>query len=268
MSKYKVLGYDMEELHDRMLVIATEVDRICRIHGWRCSLYGGSIIGAVRHNGFIPWDHDIDMAMPRKDYDEFLAYMKNNPNDLIFLSDYHTEKRYPNNWGKVRLNGTRFVEKELLPLKELNHGIFIDLHPIDNIIPCLLNIQVKAAMFWSCVGKVKSNIYNGRKCKKYVYALFSLLPYQAITFMKDFSIKLFKHVNTKYVYKIVHPNNGIYPIPRSTFEDLIEHKFEDRTFLIPRNYDEFLRKRYGDYMEIPPEAEKIECCTSIVECRL
>ena len=148
MSEYKVCGYDMDELHARMLTIAVEVDRICRENGWRCSLYGGSVIGAIRHNGFIPWDHDIDMAMPRRDYDEFLKYMQTHPNDLIFLSDYHTERRYPNNWGKVRLKGTRFVEKELSSLTELNHGIFIDLHPIDNIEPWCLTLHVKTAMFW------------------------------------------------------------------------------------------------------------------------
>lgn len=268
MSKYKVCGYDMDELHSCMLKIATEVDRICRENGWRCSLYGGSVIGAVRHNGFIPWDHDIDMAMPRKDYDEFLKYMKTHPNDIIFLSDYHTEKRYPNSWGKVRLQGTRFVERELKTLTELNHGVFIDLHPIDNIVPCLLKLQVRVAMFWSCVGKVKSGLDDRKSFKVLPYKFFALFPYSFIRMMKDVSIKTFKNINTKYVYKVVHPNNGVYPIPRCTFEDLIEHRFEDRMFFIPRNYDEFLRKRYGDYMLIPPESEVYDCCTSIVECKL
>lgn len=268
MYKYKVCGYDMSEIHNRMLIIATEVDRICRENGWRCSLYGGSVIGAIRHNGFIPWDHDIDMAMPRKDYDEFLKYMQTHSNALIFLSDYHTEKRYPNNWGKVRLRGTLFVEKELASLKELNHGIFIDLHPIDNILPCCLNLQVRLAMFWSCVGKVKSNIYNGSKLKRNVYLPFSWLPYSVISFFKDLTIKFFKYIPTKFVYKIVHPNNGIYPIPRYTFEDLIEHQFEGHKFFIPRCYDEYLRSRYGDYMRIPPESKVCDCCTSIIECKL
>ena len=268
MSKYKVCGYDMEELHDRMLTIATEVDRICRENGWRCSLYGGSVIGAVRHNGFIPWDHDIDMAMPRKDYDEFLKYMQTHPNDLIFLSDYHTEKRYPNSWGKVRLNGTRFVERELASLSELNHGVFIDLHPIDNIYPCCLKLQTRVGQFWSCVGKKKSGIYSGSKFNHLVYGMLSILPYSFISLMKDVTFKAFKNFDTKYVYKLVHPNNGVYPIPRCTFEDLIEHCFEDRSFLIPRNYDEYLRKRYGDYMVLPPESEEYECCTSIIECEL
>ena len=268
MSKYTVHGYDMEIVHDRMLQIATEVDRICREQGFKCSLYGGSVIGAVRHNGFIPWDHDIDMCMPRKDYDKFVKYMKAHPNEKIFFSNYSSEKRYPNNWGKVRLNGTIFLEQELASLTELHSGVFIDLHPIDNTLPKFLNIQVKLAMYWSCVGKVKSNIYNGSSAKKSVYKLFSWLPYSAINFMRDASMKLFKYLPTKFVYKVAHPNNGIYPIPRNTFEDLIEHKFEDKTFFIPKNYDEFLRKRYGDYMQIPPESEVYECCQSIIECSL
>lgn len=268
MSKYKVCGYDMEVLHSRMLVIAEEVDRICREHSWRCSLYGGSVIGAVRHKGFIPWDHDIDMAMPRKDYDEFLDYMKTHPSDIIFLSDYHTEKRYPNNWGKVRLNGTVFQEKELLPIEELHNGVFIDLHPIDNIIPLFLPLQVRLSVFWSCVGQFKSGMDKRKNLKTLVYKIFSYLPYSVINFFRDITIKAFKHVRTKYVYKIVHPNNGVYPIERSTFEDLIEHEFEGRMFYIPKNYDEFLRKRYGDYMQIPPESKIYDCCMSIVECKL
>ena len=268
MSKYTVKGYDMDIVHDRMLQIATEVDRICREQGFKCSLYGGSVIGAVRHNGFIPWDHDIDMCMPRKDYDKFVKYMKKHPNEKIFFSNYSAEKRYPNSWGKVRLNGTVFLEQELASLTELHKGVFIDLHPIDNIVPKLLPLQVKLAMFWSSVGKVKSGIYNGSAKKRSVYKLFSWMPYSIINSMRGGAMKMFKHLPTKYVYKVAHPNNGIYPIPRCTFEDLIDHKFEDKTFLIPKNYDEFLSKRYGNYMEIPPESEVYECCTSIIECKL
>lgn len=268
MGKYKVCGYDMDLLHKRQLEIAVEVDHICREHGWRCSLYGGSVIGAVRHNGFIPWDHDIDMCMPRKDYDQFVQYMLQNPNEKIFFSNYKSEKRYPNSWGKVRLNGTVFLEQELRELKELHKGVFIDLHPIDNIMPFTAKLQVKLAMFWSCVGKVKSGIYTGINAKKMVYRLFSWMPYSTINALREFPMVALKSFKTKYVYKVAHPNNGIYPMTRDTFEDLIEHSFEEYTFFIPRNYDKFLRDRYGDYMQLPPESEVFDCCTSIVECKL
>ena len=81
-------------------------------------------------------------------------------------------------------------------------------------------------------------------------------------------MKMFKHLPTKYVYKVAHPNNGIYPISRDTFEDLVEHSFEDKKFFIPKNYDEFLTKRYGNYMEFPPESEVYSCCETIIECKL
>lgn len=268
MSKYTVCGYDMAVLHARMLDIAIEVDRICRENGWKCSLYGGSVIGAVRHNGFIPWDHDIDMAMPRKDYEAFLNYMLKTPQEKIFFSNYRSEMRYPNNWGKVRLNGTVFLEQELASLTELHKGVFIDLHPIDNTVPALLKLQVRLSVFWSCVGKVKSGIYAGSRGKRWVYRPFALLPYGAINFMRDAAMKMFQNMPTKFVYKVAHPNGGIYPIARDTFEDLIEHDFAGRKFFIPRRYDEFLTMRYGDYMKLPPEAEKYECCESIIECVL
>ena len=101
-----------------------------------------------------------------------------------------------------------------------------------------------------------------------VYGLFAWMPYAWINALRAGAMKLFKHVHTKKVYKIAHPNNGIFPILRDTFEDLVEHRFEDYRFFIPRQYDRFLRERYGDYMKIPPESEVYDCCTSIIECEL
>lgn len=266
MSKYTVCGYDMGILHERQLEIAAEVDRICRENGIKYSLYGGSVIGAVRHNGFIPWDHDIDIAMLRKDYEEFRRYCKKQDGDFFF-SNYYSEPYYPNNWGKMRNNKTVFQEKELLGLP-LHNGVFIDVHPIDNILPSFLTLQVKMANFWSKVHHKKIGWKSDTKKRELILGCFSWLPFCIINFNRDFSMRMFNLLPTKYVYKIAHPNGGIYPIPRCTFEDLIEHPFEDKVFFIPKNYDEFLRKRYGNYMELPPESEEYSCCTTIVECKL
>ncbi len=267
MSKYTVCGYDMEVLHARQLEIAKEIDKICREHGWKCSLYGGSVIGAVRHNGFIPWDHDIDMCMPRKDYEEFRKFCASQPEGKFFFSNYFSEPQYPNNWGKMRHNETVFQEQELVGLP-IHNGVFIDLHPIDNIVPCFLKVQVRLASFWACVHHTKTGRAHPNKTKEKIYKIFAVLPFGTINRLRDMAMKMFSWLPTKYVYKVGHPNNGVYPIPRSTFEDLIEHQFEDHKFFIPKDYDSFLRKRYGNYMEYPPESEIYECCTSIVKCKL
>lgn len=268
MSKYSVCGYDMEVLHERQLELATELDRICRQENIKYSLYGGSVIGAVRHNGFIPWDHDIDIAMPRKDYQKFIKYCKKHPSEKFFFSTYKSEKKYPNNWGKFRLETTVFLEKELKDL-HLRKGVFIDVHPIDNIFPSTLGLQVKLSCFWACVHHMKCGMYNGgSKKKRFIYKCFSWLPYGVINGLRDWTMRINNIFKTKYVYKLAHPNGGVYPIPRNTFEELLEHRFEDKMFFIPKNYDEFLTKRYGNYMEYPPESEEYACCTSIIECKL
>lgn len=266
MKKYTVCGYEMEVLHKKQLEIASEVDRICRENKYKYSLYGGSIIGAIRHNGFIPWDHDIDIAMPRKDYEKFRRYCKKN-RSCFFFSNYFSEPQYPNNWGKMRNDNTIFQEKELLGLP-LHNGVFIDIHPIDNIVPCFLKLQVKLACFWSHVHHKKLGWKSENKKHDLLFRLFAWLPFKLLNFNRDFTMRMFNIFPTKNVYKIAHPNGGVYPIPRCTFEDLEEHIFEDKVFFIPKNYDEFLTKRYGNYMEFPPEAEEYECCSSIVECRL
>lgn len=267
MGKYKACGYDIERMHDRMLEMAIEIDRICREQNIKYALYGGTLIGAIRHNGFIPWDRDLDIAMPRKDYERFRKYCKNNPSMKFFFSNYKSERFYPYNWGKLRQNDTLFAERDLKDLK-IHHGVFVDVHPIDNIFPLFLKPQVKLTMFFYCVHRTKSGIYHGKTYKKKIYKMFSWLPFVMINHLRDFSMRMFNLFPTTYVYKIAHPNNGIYPIPRETFEVLIEHKFENRNFFIPANYDEFLKKRYGNYMEYPPEAEISECAGSIVECKL
>lgn len=269
MSKYKVCGYDMDLLHLRQLEIAKELDKICRENNIKYSLYGGSIIGAIRHKGFVPWDHDIDIAMPRKDYERFQQYCleKENKENRFFFSTYITEPEYPNNWGKFRSQYTVFQEQELEGLK-IKNGVFIDVHPIDNIVPALLKIQVKYACFWSNVQQIKMGILCPNTLKKKICRLFTWMSLEKLNRKRDKAMRLFENISTDYVYKIAHPNGGIYPIPRYTFEELMECQFEDATFFIPQNYDEFLRKRYGDYMKIPPESQEYECCTTISKCEL
>ena len=121
----------LEKLKRIELNILQEYIKACEILGLNYCLIGGTLLGAIRHKGFIPWDDDIDVAMPRKDYEVFIREaQKVLPNNLFvqsFLSDSHL----PYNFCKVRDNNTTFIETATQKRK-IHHGVFIDVFPLDN----------------------------------------------------------------------------------------------------------------------------------------
>ncbi len=267
MSEYTVCGYDMEVVHERMLEIAVEIDRLCRKHNIKYTIDGGTIIGAVRHNGFVPWDHDFDLAMLRSEYERFIKVCKTELGDKFFFSHYKSEPRHSLNFGKMRMNGTVFLEKEYKDLG-LHPGVFCDVHPIDNVFLPLLTLQSRITAYFYCVHKVKNGIYEGSAGKRLLYLPFSWLPFKAINWLRERTMRMFEPFKTKYVYKLAHPSPGRPPYKREMYENLMEHRFEDKMFFMPVDYDEFLTKRYGNYMEYPPEANEKSCCSSVIECKL
>ena len=129
-SKYNGEGTLLRKAQLRMLDILVEVDKICRKHKITYWLEGGTCLGAIRHQGFIPWDDDIDISVMRKDYKRLSRILKEElPENLVF-QDETTEKKYPSKMAKVRDRHSYFEEQEVkLPLKE--QGIFIDIFIIE-----------------------------------------------------------------------------------------------------------------------------------------
>ena len=132
MGNYNVCGVDIKLIQKKMLEIICEVDRICREEKINYILYGGSLIGAIRHKGFSPWDDDLDIAMLREDYDKFVKIASCKfSNEFVFCTT-ETENKYPYNFGKVRARNTIFKEEFTADL-DINHGIWIDVIPMDYI---------------------------------------------------------------------------------------------------------------------------------------
>ena len=130
MSQYKIGNYDLKELQNVMLQMMIEIDRICRKNNIQYILSGGTMLGAVRHHGFIPWDDDMDIAMPRKDYDRFVEIANSELPERFRLECYENTRDYPYNFGKVRDVNTIFKEKFTASLN-INHGVYIDVFPMD-----------------------------------------------------------------------------------------------------------------------------------------
>lgn len=128
----------LNKLHQDILTIMDEVDHICGENNLRYYLMCGSCLGAVRHNGFIPWDDDLDIAMPRTDFNRLLELISNKKvlGDNFYLRWVTTDKYYNHAFAKICLKGTKFQESEGLSAQ--NAGIFVDVFPLDS---CEYNIK-------------------------------------------------------------------------------------------------------------------------------
>ena len=120
----------MNALQEKQLNILKYFIKVCEKHNLQYFLVGGSTLGAIRHKGFIPWDDDIDVGMPRKDYDKFVELQSEFEGTPYFIQTFKTDPCYIYNYGKLRDSSTTFIENTFKQHR-INHGVWIDIFPID-----------------------------------------------------------------------------------------------------------------------------------------
>ena len=126
-------SYGNELLHKVLLSGMKDIDKICRQNNIKYYLYAGTLLGAVVHKGFIPWDDDVDIVMFRSDYDKFEKIIKEQYKDKYFVQTYMTDYYHPNNRSKIRINGTEFLTDSEYDNKLKHNGVFIDIAPLYEI---------------------------------------------------------------------------------------------------------------------------------------
>lgn len=247
-SENQIIG----ELQKKLFQILLEFDRICRKNNIKYVLDGGTMLGAVRHKGFIPWDDDIDVAMLRKDYKRFIKACKKDLNhDLFTLDTIETSNYYSYNFGKLKMNGTIWEEPGSEKVKE-HKGIYIDIFPLDNTCKMLYKFQCKMSYFWQTVRWKKIGREFTTKHSKVINFLSKIMPLKLINFNAQFSMRLCNCFMTKNVCKICHFGKGKAPHLRRYYEETIDVPFEDSSFSIPKDYEKWLDNRYGNWRELPP----------------
>ena len=258
--------YDDETLKHQQQVsmkILKYLIEICEKHNLTYFMYGGTLIGAVRHQGYVPWDDDIDVIMFREDFEKLNQILEKNIDDKYRFMNCLNEETYYHTWGRVMLKNTLFREWWADQV-DYTPNIYIDIFILDNI----PNNKFKQFIHrWKC------------------YFLNMLSFYSSIKYENDSKIKQIIQRTVHYTIKILHispytirkkciksftqyqnedceevcdfPSSGIMPISFKTdWFPLKKVKFEDIKVNIPNNYDKILKMEYGEYMELPPEESR------------
>ena len=246
----------LRELQLYRLDVMEDITSICDKHGIQYILHYGTLLGAIRHNGYIPWDDDIDIAVPWNDYLKLLDILKRDYSEKYFAQNIWTEPKFPLLWTQVRVNGTTNMPVNYYNY-DIHWGMCIDIFPL---VAAGEDEQTRRKMekaigtVSALLAKEFSDMINekpsGRRQK-----MINMIPSRVRRLAVNAILK--KYARDPEKNGLVSPLQA--PKKVNAYSDILvteKHLFEGRLFSIPKGYDSVLRTQYGDYMTPPPEDQR------------
>lgn len=260
MARRELSSEELRNVQLTELELLVEVDRICRKCQIQYNIIAGTLLGAVRHGGFIPWDDDADVAMLRPEYDRFVkACAEELDQDRFYFQDMDTQPGYQWGYGKLRRKDTLFLREfqEHMPYEQ---GIFIDIFPLDGVPDCPVARALKnfecfcvRKVLWSEVGRYAERNRYRRK----MYELLSGIPLDRTKRYLQRMVRNANRKETKYVRILMFPTpNSAFGYLRKWYLESREILFEGKSFYGILDYDAYLRFKFGDYRTLPPEEKR------------
>lgn len=254
----------LKQLHDVEVEILDEIVRICEKHDLHYYLVGGTLLGAARHKGFIPWDDDLDIGMPRDDYQKFESICKEELGDNFYVHSYETDKDYWLPFIKVRKRNTAFDEARLDDTELEMNGIWVDIFPLDkvNTLDSWWKRQrttiIKTHLQHFIVYK-KHHKWPHPIISKIIYAFFKPMSIRTLRKMQDYFMMWENKKDCKYYINYGSQYNPIkQTILKTNYEPTCNIEFEGKTYMAPGNYKNVLTRIYGEeYMELPPMEKRV-----------
>lgn len=245
----------LRKLHSDILVVMDEIDRLCTKYHLRYYLIGGTLLGAIRHQGFIPWDDDLDIVMPRDDYEKFIQLcMDGHLNDNFYLEWITTNEKYPLFFAKVCLYKTTFDEGNFCKINPF--GIFVDIFPLDY-----------CGGYSAFVEKTKNKVVKliAVAGSKVINDDFQLKHWPRRILRHFLSSETIHNYTLKLATQLSREGHGYYTnlgsqyspkkqtMPIEWFGEGVKLPFEDRKYQCPTEYKKVVESIFGPkYMDIPP----------------
>ena len=256
-SNFKKL--DIDEIKEVELGVMDYIHNICREKGINYSLAYGSLLGAVRHRGFIPWDDDLDIALKRDQYDKLYQAILEDNNSIYKVISWENDSRYP--YPFYRVYDSRTVYENNYIQNDIELGICVDVFPFDDYKDVNKEIT-KLDMYRRLSVYTLYGIRNKEAGIKNIIRYLMLVAFR-LTRVKTWNKKLNDcskvPVNSEYIDYLMESKKYSTKIDAKALDQVVEFKFEDRVYNIPTDYDHILTTIYGaDYMEIPPIEKRIQ----------
>lgn len=246
---------DIQELRSLQMGILDEVHRYCEAHGLHYFLSSGTLIGAVRHKGYIPWDDDIDIYMPRKDYEEFLQNYHDKTGRYQAINPT-TEPHYYYTFAKVVDQRTRMVEKETAGYEI---GVYMDIFPVDYVSD---DLQERERVF-----REKKLLYKIRRCKisngnplqsRLAYFVYRHWPLSVRQIERKIRKLIILEKPTHTVCNMTEAGPSIKGcFPAEDIASSVDIEFEGKLYKTMVGYKDYLERTYGDYMTLPPVEQRV-----------
>jgi lipopolysaccharide cholinephosphotransferase len=248
----------LEKLQETMLELLDETVRICEAHGLAYFLIGGTLLGAVRHKGFIPWDDDLDIVMPRADYERFTDLCATELDGRYLFQTYRNDPEHEKLFGKMRKKNTLYIGKRGYDGNPSKRGIYIDVFPLDDAKNQEGRFQVRQKRM---VARLESmiQINNGRWPAGRLRTAFSGRfqnpslrggQQRIMQWENEKNYQCFVNFGSQY-------NVNKQTIPKDRYFPAVKVEFEGRKLNGLYDSEYFLKRIFGDYMKCPPVEERV-----------
>lgn len=259
----------LSEIQQVSLEILKDIHNFCVNNDVKYSLSGGTLLGAIRHNGFIPWDDDIDIQMSRPEYEKFIHSYQSEHGYKLFSHELDGFEDVGIAYARVCEMEKTYVNTGIQPWKKEATGLWVDIFPIDGAPDNPKKAKIKIEkMYWmwrlTLAARMRYKLDFGTtkgffvKIRQYFKILTSyIIPWNIIPFYID-KCKEYSYETNNYLanYSIIHYKFKEWQ-PKVEMSDFVLHRFENEEFYIMTGYDISLRSLYGNYMELPPEEKRI-----------